>query len=46
MVVREQVVSEGAGEEIRASKDGVGGGGAGIGIGDGDLCGGSSDCVR
>ena len=36
MVVREEEVSDGAGDDSRASKDMVGEPGAGTGIGDGD----------
>ena len=36
MVVREEDVSDGAGDEIRASKDVVGERGGGTGTGDGD----------
>ena len=43
MAVREEEVSDGAGEDSRASRDGVGELGAGMGSRDGDLCGGSSD---
>ena len=40
-VVREEEVSDGAGEDNRASRDGVGE--LGAGSGDGDRCGGNSD---
>ena len=43
MVVREEEVLDGAGEDNHASKDKVGELGAGTGSGDGDRCGGSSD---
>ena len=43
--VREEDVSNGAGEKSCASKEVVGELGAGIGSGDGDQCGGSSDWV-
>ena len=39
-------MSDGAGDDSRASKDIVGEPGAGTGIGDGDRCGGSSDWER
>ena len=41
--VREEEVSDGAGEDNHASKDEVGELGAGAGSRDGDQCGGSSD---
>ena len=41
--VREEEVSDGAGEDSRASKDVAGELGAGTGSGDGDRCEGSSD---
>ena len=43
--VREEDMSDGAGEDNCASRDGVGELGAGTGSGDGDRCGGSSDWV-
>ena len=43
--MREEDVSNGAGEKSCASKEVVGELGAGIGSGDGDQCGGSSDWV-
>ena len=42
-MVREEEVSDGAGEDSCASKDKVGEFGAGTGSRDGDQCGGSSD---
>ena len=45
MAVREEDVSDGAGEESGASKEVVGEPGAGTGRGDGDWCGGSSDWI-